>query len=60
LPRDRMKGQDAFRRLKCYVGAPDDVAPKSVPSGEGKDVVKLNFKMPRKFSTIAEVVRLLK
>ena len=60
LPRDRMKGQDAYRRLKCFVGAPGDVAPKGVPSGEGKDVVKLNFKMPMKFSTIAEVVRLLK
>ena len=50
LPRDRMKGQDAFRRLKCYVGNPD----------EAKDVIKLTHKKPMKFSTIKEIVRILK
>ena len=60
LPRDRMKGQDAYRRLKCYVGVP--VAPISVPAGPGKDkdVIKLNFKKPMRSSTIGEIVRLLK
>jgi large subunit ribosomal protein L13 len=50
LPRDRMKGQDAFRRLKCFVGEPEEV----------KDAVKLNHKKPMKFATIGEIVRLLK
>jgi large subunit ribosomal protein L13 len=50
LPRDRMKGQDAFRRLRCYVGA---------EKVEG-EVVKLKHKMPMKYSTIKEIVGLLK
>ena len=51
LPRDRMKGQDAYRRLKCYVGA---------ESEEGVVVIKLDHKKPMKFATIKEIVRLLK
>ena len=51
LPRDRMKGQDAYRRLKCYVGAEAE---------EGAEIIKMNHKKPMKFSTIKEVVRLLK
>ena len=50
LPRDRMKGQDAFRRLKCFIGNPD----------EAKDAIKLTHKKPMKFSTIKEIVRILK
>ena len=50
LPRDRMKGQEAFRRLKCFVGEPE----------ETKDAVKLNQKKPMKFATVGEIVRLLK
>ena len=48
LPRDRMKGQDAYRRLRCYVG------------GKSEDAIKLNHKKPMKFATIKEIVGLLK
>ena len=51
LPRDRMKGQDAYRRLKCYVGAEVE---------EGAEIIKLNHKKPMKYSTMAEIVKLLK
>jgi len=54
LPRDRMKGQDAFRRLKCYIGAGD------VTADEMKGAIKLTHKKPMKFSTIKEIVRILK
>jgi large subunit ribosomal protein L13 len=54
LPRDRMKGQDAFRRLKCYVGNG------SVTEDEVKGAIKLTHKKPMKFSTIKEIVRILK
>ncbi len=54
LPRDRMKGQDAFRRLKCYVGNG------RLGADEMKDVVKLNHKKPMRYSSIKEIVRLLK
>jgi len=50
LPRDRTKGQDAYRRLKCYVGA---------EKIEG-EVIKLNHRKPMKYSTVKEIVRLLK
>lgn len=50
LPRDRMKGQDAIRRLKCYVGNQKE---------EGIEVIKLNHKKPMKYFKIKEVVRLL-
>ncbi len=48
LPWDRMKGRDAYRRLKCYAG------------GENKDAVKVKHQMPRKFASVEEIVRLLK
>lgn len=52
LPRDRMKGQDAYRRLKCYVGTEN--------LEEGVKVIKVEHKKPMKYSTIKEIVRLLK
>lgn len=52
LPRDRMKGQDAYRRLKCYIGAEG--------AEEGVSVIKMDHKKPMKYSTIKEIVRLLK
>ena len=55
LPRDRAKGRDALRRLRCFSGGVS--SDKSVVSS---DVVKLNFRKPMRFSTIAEVVKLLK
>ena len=51
LPRDRMKGQDAYRRLRCYVEDKKE---------DGIEVIKLNHKKPMKFATIKEIVRLLK
>ena len=52
LPRDRMKGQDAYRRLKCYIGAEN--------LEDGVEVIKVEHKKPMKYSTIKEIVRLLK
>jgi large subunit ribosomal protein L13 len=54
LPRDRMKGQNAFRRLKCYIGNGE------VKEEELKNVIKLEHKKPMKYSTIKEIVVLLK
>lgn len=54
LPRDRMKGQDAFRRLKCYVGSG------GLKEDEIKNSIKLNHKKPIKYSSIKEIVRLLR
>ncbi len=51
LPRDRMKGQDAFRRLKCYI---------SGEAEEGVSVIKLDHKKPMKYSTIKDIVGILK
>ncbi len=62
LPRDRAKGREAFKRLKCYTGNP--FAPKGVPSGEGKDELKnvktFDHKKLRKSSTIKEIVEVLR
>ena len=54
LPRDRMKGQDAFRRLKCHIGNGE------LKEDDLKNVIKLTHRKPMKYSTIKEVVRLLK
>ena len=54
LPRDRMKGQAAIKRLKCYVGDG------GLKENELKGAIKLNHKKPMKFSTIKDIVRLLK
>jgi len=54
LPRDRMKGQDALKRLRCFSGNGQQV------TGDGADVIKLKHRKPMKFATIKEIVRLLK
>lgn len=54
LPRDRMRGQNAFRRLRCYAGNSD------LGKDELKNIIKLNYKKPMKYSSIKEIVRLLK
>lgn len=54
LPRDRMKGQDAYRRLKCYVGN------EKIKEDELKNIIKLKHQKPMKYSTIKEIARLLK
>jgi len=51
LPRDRAKGREAFKRLKCYIGAEAE---------EGAKIIKLSHKKPMKFSTIKEIVGILK
>ena len=55
LPRDRMKGQDALRRLRCFSGGSGVRG-----FGGSDDVVKLNHRKPMKYSTMAEIVELLK
>ena len=55
LPWDRMKGREAFRNLRVYTS---DV--RNQESGISGEVVKLNHKKPMKFSSVAEIVRLLK
>jgi len=54
LPRGKAKGQEAFKRLRCYVGNG------GLKEDALKDVVKLNHRKPRKHFTIKEVVGLLK
>ena len=54
LPRDTMKGQDAFRRLRCYVG--NGILKEEELAG----ALKLGHKKPMKYSTIKEIVGLLK
>jgi len=48
LPRDRMKGQDALRRLRCFKG------------GEAEGAIKLGHKKPMRCFTIKELVGALK
>ena len=55
LPRDRMRGQDAFRRLRCYASGVG-----SRESGVESEIIKLDHKKPKQFATIKEIVRLLK
>ena len=55
LPRDRAKGRDAYRRLKCFESGSDE---RKAVSGE--DIVKPNHRKPMKFSSITEILRLLK
>jgi len=55
LPWDRMKGRDAYRKLKCYTS---EVG--SRKSEVGSEIVKLNHRKPMKFTSVADVVRLLK
>jgi large subunit ribosomal protein L13 len=48
LPRDRAKGRDAFRNLKVHIG------------GENEKAIKSDHRKPMKFSSVEEIVRLLK
>jgi large subunit ribosomal protein L13 len=54
LPRDRMKGQNAYRQLKCYI----ENGP--VEEAEVAKAIKLEHKKPMKYSTIKEIVAILK
>jgi len=44
IPFSKMKGQDAFRRLKVFVGVPDDIKEKNFIRIEEADVNKLKCK----------------
>jgi len=57
LPWDRMKGRDAYRKLKVYDSYSDEG--KKITS-KCKDIIKLNHQKPMKFASIKEIVRLLK
>ncbi|MCR4285174.1 MAG: uL13 family ribosomal protein [archaeon] len=54
LPRDRARGREAFKRLKCHIGKGD------LGEEELKSVVKFSHRKPREYSTIKEVVGLLR
>ena len=51
LPWDRMRGREAFKRLKCYIGDKKE---------DGVEIIKLKHKKPMRCFTIKEVVGLLK
>jgi large subunit ribosomal protein L13 len=54
MPRTKARGREAFKRLKCYEGngplKEDDL----------KEVQTFEHKMPMKYSTIKEIVEILK
>ncbi len=54
LPRDRARGREAFKRLKCYIGngplVEDDL----------KEVKSFEHQKPMKYSTIKDIVGILK
>ena len=54
LPRDRNRGREAFKRLKCHIGNGD------LKEDELSKARRFEHKMPRKHSTIGEVVKLLR
>ncbi len=49
LPRGKARGRDAFKNLKCYIGP-----------REGVEAIKLSHQKLFKFSTMKEIVSLLK
>jgi large subunit ribosomal protein L13 len=53
LPRDRFKGREAFKRLRCHIG-------KESFSLEGKEIKIFKHRRPRKYSTMTKIVGLLK
>ena len=66
LPWDRPKGRTAYKRLRCYVADGGLAAPNGVPpaANEGgkdlKDVKVFDHQKPMKYSTIKDVVRIIK
>ncbi|MFH1238036.1 MAG: uL13 family ribosomal protein [archaeon] len=51
LPRDRMKGQEAFKRLRCHIGNGN------LSEEDLKNVKEFNHRKPMKYSRIKEIVR---
>lgn len=58
LPWDKQKGRDAYKRLKCYIGSGDEQGLK-LSEEELKNVKKVDYKLPRKYSKLKEISRLL-
>ncbi len=54
LPRDRARGREAFKRLKCHI-SDGGLSEETV-----KGAIKLNHKKPYRFSTMAEISEALK
>ena len=51
LPRDRKRGQEAFKRLKCYIGSGD------FNKEELKKAKTFVGNKPREYSTIKEIIK---
>ena len=54
LPWDRAKGREAYKKLRCHIGAGD------LNEEELKKAVVFKHEMPRRYFSIKEVVRMLK
>jgi large subunit ribosomal protein L13 len=54
LPRDRAKGREAFKRLKCHIGNGD------FNEADLKNVKTFDHKKLRKYATIKEIMGLIK
>ena len=54
LPWDRMKGRDAYRRLRCEIGNGN------LEEGELTDLKEFKHKKPRNYTYMNEIVRALK
>lgn len=54
LPRDRAKGREAFKRLKCYKGKGD------TKKESQKEIKNFDHNQPKRYSTIKEIVTALK
>ena len=54
LPRDRMKGKEAFKRLKCYDGLGN------FKEEELKNISSFKHNELKKYSTIKEIMEILK
>jgi large subunit ribosomal protein L13 len=54
LPRDRTKGREAFKRLKCYIGKGE------LSDEEIKNAKEMKHKKPMRYFLIKDVIRGLK
>ena len=54
LPRDRFKGREAFKRLRCHIGNGD------LNEEDLKNVKEFKHMKPMKYSTVKEIVRRLR
>ena len=54
LPRDRFKGREAFKRLKCHIGKGD------LTEEDLKDIKEFKHTKPMRYSTVKEIIGGLK